>query len=201
MRESKQPTTMTNDPENAMSESKPYRSITDEWLANLATNKQTPWGLHVEFQLLDDQIVVADMGGAILTQLQFFALVGLASQAYETLTDEDITALNVAREAEWQKQITELQSRSTQNAQASKAGIVYLLKSGDLHKIGKTKQMTARLLALQTASAHQVLVAHTIETNDRHQLEKELHLKFADKRRQGEWFDLTSEDIDYIKSL
>ncbi len=41
----------------------------------------------------------------------------------------------------------------------------------------------------------------SIETDDRDSLEKELHEKFADKRKKGEWFDLTEEDIAYIKGL
>jgi hypothetical protein len=42
---------------------------------------------------------------------------------------------------------------------------------------------------------------HALQVADVYSAEKRLHSKFADKRVNGEWFELDETDIEYIKGL
>lgn len=83
-------------------------------------------------------------------------------------------------------------------------GFVYLIAAVEnpiLYKIGVTVNLETRLKGIQNMSPIELNVLHTIETDQRFALERELHKKFAAKRKHGEWFALDEADIDYILSL
>lgn len=69
----------------------------------------------------------------------------------------------------------------------------YIMKSVDLHKIGKAMNPQERLKGFQTGNPYIELVK-TIEGN----YESYLHQKYKDKRVTGEWFKLTEDDIKYL---
>ncbi len=80
---------------------------------------------------------------------------------------------------------------------------VYLLAS-DLgwHKIGCTSNLYKRLQTLQGWLPFETRLEHFIETEYYRELENSLHIQFAEKRiRNSEWFLLTNEDIEKIKSI
>lgn len=79
-------------------------------------------------------------------------------------------------------------------------GYVYLIKSNNYFKIGKTKNIKQRISSLQTSSATHIELIHTIKTSNYHKIEKELHKKFENQHIKGEWFNLSEEDIEYIKN-
>lgn len=82
-----------------------------------------------------------------------------------------------------------------------KPGYVYLLSSADgTHKIGRTKDPKQRLNSFKSMRM-QVEYVCLIQTKNMNRLEADLHIKFKDKRIQGEWFDLDTDDIEYIKGL
>jgi hypothetical protein len=74
-------------------------------------------------------------------------------------------------------------------------GVVYLLKSGRQYKIGHTDDVGRRRydLALQLPEA--VSEVHVISTDDSAGIERYWHARFAPSHTNGEWFDLTREDI------
>lgn len=82
---------------------------------------------------------------------------------------------------------------------------VYILKyvgSKDIYKIGKTNNIRKRIKALSTASPYPIEVEHLIATEspqDSSLLEIELHDVFCHRRMNGEWFNLTEEDLDFVK--
>lgn len=80
-------------------------------------------------------------------------------------------------------------------------GYVYVLKCGDHYKIGQSKRPRKRLTQLRTGSPHPIEVVHTLRTAHFRAIERTLHVKFRDKRGTGEWFALSDEDIEYIKSI
>ena len=80
-------------------------------------------------------------------------------------------------------------------------GYVYLLKCGEMYKIGYSLKPRKRLKQFRTGSPHPIEVVHTIRTAHYKQIEKQLHWKFGSSRRMGEWFSLTDEDVTYIQSL
>lgn len=72
---------------------------------------------------------------------------------------------------------------------------VYIAKRADgLHKIGCTGNIKKRAYSL--GKEHKGFeIVHTIPTNNAFNLEGELHSRYSSKRRDGEWFALTSDDL------
>lgn len=81
-------------------------------------------------------------------------------------------------------------------------GFVYLVKSPNgAYKIGRTKNPQSRAKTFGVLLPFEIEFLCLIKTKDMRQLEKELHERFATKRLNGEWFELSDEDVEYIKGL
>lgn len=81
-------------------------------------------------------------------------------------------------------------------------GFVYLLQSPTgAYKIGRTRDPKNRLKTFEIKLPFEVSFICTIQTTDMYRLEHDLHVRFAGKRVNGEWFVLEVEDIEYIKGL
>jgi len=78
---------------------------------------------------------------------------------------------------------------------AGELGYVYLMKAGRFYKIGRTNALgrRERELAIQLPEAAKVI--HSIKTDDPGGIEEYWHRRFQDRRKNGEWFDLTSQDL------
>ncbi len=81
------------------------------------------------------------------------------------------------------------------------SGCVYILECQGLYKIGKTTNLKARLLAIQAMNPFPLKVIHVIPSERYGIVEKALHKIFSSKRLGGEWFELSSEEINEVKSL
>jgi hypothetical protein len=80
-------------------------------------------------------------------------------------------------------------------------GYIYLLKCGELYKIGFSLKPRKRLKQFRTGSPHPIELVHTLRTPHFKMLEQILHRRFAQKRQTGEWFKLDPEDVEHIKSV
>jgi uncharacterized protein YlzI (FlbEa/FlbD family) len=80
-------------------------------------------------------------------------------------------------------------------------GYVYLISGSKSYKIGMSKTPIKRIEKLSVVLPFPIKTIALIESQDIKQLEQQLHKRFADKRINGEWFDLSPEDIEYIKGL
>lgn len=83
-----------------------------------------------------------------------------------------------------------------------KPGYVYLLQSNSGHfKIGRTSNPKNRAKTFGVQLPFEVEFLCLIQTPDMHALEQDLHSHFVEKRINGEWFELTPEDVAYIKEM
>lgn len=92
--------------------------------------------------------------------------------------------------------------REERRRKPKKPGYVYLIRADNgYYKIGRTVNPAARLETLEVRLPFPIEALHIVSCQDMTGTEKELHAKFQDKRKDGEWFALTDEDVEYIKSL
>jgi len=79
--------------------------------------------------------------------------------------------------------------------QIDKNGSVYLYKSSRYFKIGRTNDLSRRDREIKLQLPLEAELIHRIITDDPVGIEKYWHTRFADKRLNGEWFNLSASDI------
>ena len=84
---------------------------------------------------------------------------------------------------------------ATSPASALDDGFVYLVRSGRYHKIGWTRDVGRRQYDLKLQLPEPATEVHVIATDDPMGIERYWHQRFADRRKNGEWFELTKADI------
>ncbi|VVP17377.1 hypothetical protein PS900_03669 [Pseudomonas fluorescens] len=81
----------------------------------------------------------------------------------------------------------------------SKAGVVYLLKSAYGYKVGRTRNVPARMRAFGVHLPFIYTIPLCSWFVDCHTAERRYHEMFAGKRINGEWFDLDEHDVQLIR--
>jgi hypothetical protein len=71
----------------------------------------------------------------------------------------------------------------------------------NLHKIGFSSHPMKRFRTIMIKRKQLMSIEHLIPTPDPEQREAELHFMFRDKNIEGEWFDLSEDDLQDIKDM
>lgn len=74
-------------------------------------------------------------------------------------------------------------------------GHIYLIKSGRYYKIGRTNSLARRERELAIQLPEPAETIHTFATDDTPRIEAYWHRRFADRRKNGEWFELSAADV------
>jgi len=95
------------------------------------------------------------------------------------------------------KPIAGAQTNAATNPESKSAvfGFVYLMKSGRFFKIGRTNSAGRREYELAIQLPERASMVHKIKTDDPVGIEEYWHKRFADRRRNGEWFQLSAADV------
>jgi hypothetical protein len=83
--------------------------------------------------------------------------------------------------------------------ETAKIEFVYLMKSGKYYKIGRSNDAERRAYDIRLQMPEKLDLVHKIMTDDSIGIEEYWHKRFKDKRKNGEWFELTRQDIEIFK--
>ncbi len=131
--------------------------------------------------------------GVSVSESAFWDLVVQIDRGYEKLGSLENTKTAVVTE-------DPIQIHS-ERARRDRSGYVYLLEGDGCYKIGHARDPENRVETLKIQLPYPVHLVTFVYSEDRRGLEAELHEKFADKRLNGEWFDLSQNDVEEIEKM
>lgn len=91
------------------------------------------------------------------------------------------------------------QTNEPKDEPVAPSGFVYLLKSGRHYKIGRSNSTGRRHYEVALQLPQSVTLVHEIATDDPPGIERYWHERFADRRCNGEWFELRREDVSAFR--
>ncbi len=102
----------------------------------------------------------------------------------------------------WEKYTGQKPTVSDEVISLDRRGYVYLLRahSGE-YKIGRSRDVRARLRGLATSAPFELELIHEIPADDCASAERALHTQFSNKKIKREWFQLDENDVIYFCHL
>lgn len=94
---------------------------------------------------------------------------------------------------------TQIQQNNTNENSPTDIAYVYLMKSGRYYKIGRTSCIGMREYSIALQLPEKLKKIHEIKTDDPLGIEAYWHKRFKEKRKNGEWFDLSTEEVNAFK--
>lgn len=118
----------------------------------------------------------------------------------ENISEEEIKRIN---EEKYNRMFNMRENKViNENIKKTKDGYVYIIKKNDenIVKIGMSKNYSERTKQISTKLPFEVETVKVFKTKDMYSLERKLHDIYKEKRLNGEWFELSNEDLEYIKN-
>ncbi len=88
---------------------------------------------------------------------------------------------------------------SDPTADTTNDGFVYLIRLGKYYKLGRTNHVGRRERELSIQLPQQPNTIHSIRTDDPIGIEAYWHKRFAEQRLNGEWFNLSPQDVSAFR--
>ncbi|MGF2618471.1 GIY-YIG nuclease family protein [Rossellomorea vietnamensis] len=129
------------------------------------------------------------------------------NQIFSTLKSSDLLVEKYFKPEMWNqlKEFEEAEKEreiKREKRKEPKPGFIYVIQEeGGFFKIGKSVNPVTRLKTLQTSHPRPLQLVHVIEVEDMKSIESKLHDLFESKRLSGEWFELTEEDVEFLKGI
>jgi hypothetical protein len=157
----------------------------------------------IQLRILEDgYIVPKDQGGAVILHSEWKTLCQKIDLFYNSISQEDLEELIRLKQEERSKALEERRSNRQPEPKKQHPGYVYLLKSDSgLYKISRTSKIADRVSWFTTKLPFKVELIHSFKCENMVETERQLHERFSDKQHTGEWFNLSDEDVEYIKGL
>lgn len=140
-------------------------------------------------------VFLQDSIGRVVTREEWDRLCVMVNRFFEYHGPDIAESMNDDTEEVKNKSVS-----GNNNREKDRSGFVYFLKAdNNLVKIGKTKRLDERIHHFSVKLPYQTQLIHSISTSNMDQLERHFHKVFVQKRKHGEWFELSEEDITSIK--
>jgi hypothetical protein len=163
-----------------------------------------PRSLFPEFIVIDTDGILKDQMGFILDREKWEYLTKEAELFYKNNDDCYIKRHNNILIEKFfpstPKQKPVLIQKQNRN---KRKGFVYLIKevNGSHYKIGRTVNLDSRAQTFSVKLPFKISLEHSFHSDDYKTAEESLHTMFSDKRIDGEWFQLSDDDVSFIKSI
>lgn len=82
-----------------------------------------------------------------------------------------------------------------------RTGSVYLFRTAELHKIGKSIHAETRKKQVERTVGEELELIHQFPSNDYTRAEVTLHLRYGPLRKWGEWFALSDQEVNEILTI
>jgi hypothetical protein len=127
----------------------------------------------------------------------------LSSQQKDTFFDRKMVGRfnEIIREAERRRKDDKSGQESTEEANEDRPGFVYIAFSNGLYKIGRSKEPQERIEHFDTQMPVDVNELHRFKADDYVLAERKLHRAFSHARANGEWFDLSDDELEVLTDI
>ena len=114
----------------------------------------------------------------------------------EKIIDGLVKSIKIKYENTYKNKINFLKNSIIKNE-----GYIYILKMNSekpLYKIGVSRNAHKRLKQINPKMPYTLKLSFSVKVNNMYNVEKILHNIFAEKRMEGEWFELNDNELNSI---
>lgn len=152
----------------------------------------------ISFFIDNGFMIPCDNFGQIMPISELESLIGFLMYTVENYDEKK----SIEEEIKKTYSFIEKKAEKIESVKKVSIGYIYLIiGENKRYKIGFSKNPNRRLSELRLSSCENHTLIHKYKISNPSIEENRLHEKFADKRTHSEWFELSEEDVNYIKGL